>query len=173
MSITLTGGLTLQTSYNLKQLNTGQQPFGPQQTYNYLGTFANGVSAGKVDNVYSQLVNVPLNSSLVVNLANASVNNPLNLPITAIRVKAICIQLISTSQDNTNGTACDKITWTGLSGTTGFMQVNSVGQVFSGGMTAHSTPSAAGVTNGLSINLTNPNTTVNASVLLTVFPCNS
>lgn len=147
---------------------------------------ANGPAAASgADEVYKAFLSIAASSSMTLGLSGTSIQNPVGDNIAFVRVKAIIVELISTAQDSTNGSAASSITVGGaasnpaLVGAAGFIDgvAGSGGapptfRVFNGGWTGMAVANANGVAVANSssdqLKITNEDGAIAAKVRITI-----
>lgn len=170
MSTTVSALLSAQVQFTLDQTNLGMgdsvnsTPLVKQLNY------SDGAGSGAVNTVYSALLTLAASGTATLNLTNSSLFDVLNVAVLMARVKAVFIQLLSTTDDATNGTACSAITVAGLNGAAGFIDgTTPKRRIFNGGFEAFGVGNAAGVTSGMTLTVVNEDTVVAAAYVITVF----
>ncbi len=166
MAQTLTATVQTQLRFTQRQTNSGFSDTESPQSVTKTVNFSNGVGAAQCNAVYAAEFDIAASATATIVLSDGSIDDFLNLGVDFVRVKGICLQLLSTADDD-DGTDCTSIKMSGLNGSGGFIDgTTPFIRVFNGGESLNVSPGVAGVTAGLTLAIVNEDADTAARVRL-------
>ena len=185
MANSLTSSVTIGATWDFHKTNTGLSDTVNNSSLSSKLSFSNGAGAGAAEELYSAIRTLAGGATETLDLSGALTNLVGDAAIAFTKIKAVIIELLSTTQDSTNGTAASSISVGNAASNQALLKADGgplgaaahTVTIPNGGWFAWGTTSAAGCTvaNGAKDNLkvTNDDGAVTAAYRITLIGAKS